>query len=251
MNIDIKEFSEMLREYVSDRQKNRPHLTETDIASRIGVARTTFNRIINQQSQPSLKTLVHLYNTVPQVKSFVKKTVTSVNTESKHDPIESDLEELLEDENLFIAYILAFSEHGVTSKELIVSMGKNGQKALQTLINKKLVRKENDNRYRAVDKKKGLVLSFPLIKKHITALMKHYKPDNIGSNYVHYHIESLNKTGLRKIREVQQELHKKVQKIMSKKEHLGDIPIFSIGVCDVIDTQDFKLDEEVSNNENK
>ena len=46
-------------------------------------------------------------------------------------------------------------------------------------------------------------------------------------------METLNKKGLRKIYEIQKEVHRKVQEVMEEDECKGDMPIFSIGCMDM------------------
>ena len=179
MEIDIRQFSEILREYIAEKQKINPTLSESQIAHRIGIPSSTFNRMMNCQTYPNIKNLGKLCESIPKMRNFVKNNVANINSESKtSEYVGDELENLLADEHIFITYALAISFRGITENEIIYCIGHHGQKALQTLINKGFVKKTNDGRYRAIDIKKGIVLSFDVLKKHISILAEKYKPDN-------------------------------------------------------------------------
>ena len=234
MEIDIGKFSDILREYIAEKQKINPTLSESQIAHKIGIPSSTFNRMMNCQTYPNIKNLGKLCESIPKMRHFVKNNVADINSESKtSEYVGDELENLLADEHIFITYALAISFRGVTENEIIYCIGHHGQKALQTLINKGFVKKTNDGRYRAIDTKKGIVLSFEVLKKHISILAEKCKPDNFGNNYVYYKTETLNKAGFKELQKIYKEAHRKVQRLMEKEEYQGDIPTFAVGFCDM------------------
>ncbi len=238
MEIDIGKFSDVLREYIAEKQKINPTLSESQIAHKIGIPSSTFNRMINCQAYPNIKNLAKLCEIIPKMRYFVKNNVADVNSESETSKYVGDeLEDLLADEHLFITYALAISFRGVTEDEIIYCIGYSGQKALQTLIDKGFVKKTKDNRYRATNVKKGIVLSFEILKKHISVLAGKYKPDNFGDNYAYYKTETLNKAGFKELQKIYKETHRKVQKLMEKEEYQGNIPTFAVGFCDMFFTE--------------
>ena len=130
----------------------------------------------------------------------------------------SELENLLSKKHLFIAYALALSSHGITGKEILYCLGLEGIKALEILIKKGFIIKTNDNKYKATETNKGIILSFEVLKKHIRILSEEYKPDNIANNYLYYKMETLNKKGMKELYAIHKETHRKVQKLMEKEE---------------------------------
>ncbi|MDE0151975.1 MAG: hypothetical protein OXK80_05730 [Bdellovibrionales bacterium] len=233
MAIDVNQFSEILRNYISEKQKINPTLSENQIANKIGISASTFHRMINCKAYPHFKTIIKLCETIPELKTFITYNITEVSDESKtSEYIGEELEDLMEDQNLFITYALAISHHGITEDEITYCIGYNGQKALRVLLDKGFVKKEGD-RYRATNQKKGIVLSFKVLKKHIVTLAERYKPDCKGNNYIFYKTESLNKAGIKELKKINKETHRKVQRLMEKEEYKGDTPMFSVGFCDM------------------
>ena len=53
-------------------------------------------------------------------------------------------------------------------------------------------------------------------------LAEEYKPDNATNNYLYYKMETLNKEGIKELYEIHKETHRKVQRLMEKKEYKGD-----------------------------
>ena len=238
MEIDIGKFSDILREYVAEKQKINPILSEAQIAHKIGIHPSTFNRMMNRYIPPSLKNIATLCEFIPKMRKFVKNNVADVNSESEtSEYVGDELEDLLADEHLFITYALAISFRGVTENEILYCIGHAGQKALQTLVDKGFVKKAEDNRYRATNVNKGIVLSFEVLKKHILVLAEKYKPDNCGNNYMYYKTETLNKAGFKELQKIYKEAHRKVQRLMEKEEYQGNIPTFAVGFCDMFFTE--------------
>ena len=239
MEGSTEKISDILRDYVSERKKINPKISESQIAKNLGVSNSTFHRILNYNVYPSIRNLLKLCKSVPKLKSLVTEEMLEVTRESKTGKyIGEELEDLLSTKNLFIAYALALSDHGVTEEETLYCLGNEGSKALKTLVKKNFIVKKDDNRYRATELDKGIVLSFKVLKKHIKILANEYKPDNLTNNYIHYKMETLNKKGMKQLYEIHKETHRKVQKLMEKEEYKGDMPIFSVGFFDMLFLKD-------------
>ena len=86
-------------------------------------------------------------------------------------------------------------------------------------MTKGFIIKTKNNRYKATKADKGIIRSFEVIKKHLEILGTNYNPDNMASNYIYYKIESLNEKGLKKLHEIHEESHRKVQKLMEQREY--------------------------------
>ena len=229
------QFSNVLKDYVFEQRKINPKLSESQIAHKLGISNATFYRIINRHTRPTVKTLFTLCKSIPEMKDFVTDKMLEVTRESKTgEYIGSELESLIADKNYFISYALALSDNGVTKKEILYCIGHEGEKALKDLLKKGFIKKDNNKVYRALEGRKGIILSFNILKKHLKILADNYKPDNIKNNYIYYKMETLNKEGIRKLHEIHKEKHRKVQEIMEDARYKGDMPIFSAGFCDML-----------------
>ena len=235
MEGNTAKFSDILKDYVSERKKINPSISESQIAHNLGVSNTTFYRMLNYNTYPSVRNLLKLCKSVPKLKSLVTAEMLEVTRKSRTGKyIGSELEDLLSKKHLFIAYALALSAHSVTDEEILYCLGHEGIKALKILVKRNFIIKATDNKYKATETDKGIILSFEVLKKHIKILAKEYKPDNIANNYLYYKMETLNKEGLKELYEIHKETHKKVQKLMEKEKYKGDIPIFSVGFFDML-----------------
>ena len=239
MGSDSEKFSTILKDYVSDRKKFNPKISESQIARNLGVSNTTFYRMLNYHTYPSVKNLLKLCKFIPKLKTLVTEEILEVIRESKNGQyMGTELENLLCRKSLFITYALALSVHGVTKEEVIYCIGYKGNHALNILIGKGLIVKTKNDIYKATKTDKGIILSFRILKKHLKILLSNYKPENVANNYIFYKIESLNKKGLKKLYEIYRETHKKVQEIMKQKEYKGDMPTFSAGFFDMFFTKE-------------
>ena len=233
MEGSAKKFSSILKEYVFERRKMNPKISESQIARNLGVSNTTFYRMLNYHTYPSVKNLLKLCKFIPKLKTLVTEEMLEVIRESKTGQyMGKELENLLHRKSLFITYALALSAHGVTEEEVIYCIGYKGKQALDILMEKGFIAKTEDDIYKATETDKGIILSFEVLKKHLRILLSNYKPDNVANNYIYYQMESLNKRGLKKLYEIYRETHRKIQELMKQKEYKGDMPTFSAGFFD-------------------
>lgn len=230
----ISKFSNILKEYVFERRKVNPNISESQIARNLGVSKATFYRIVNYHTYPSVQNLFKLCKSIPKLKTLVIDGTLEVIKASKTEKyMGKELENLLRRKNLFITYALALSSHGVTDEEIIYCIGHKGEQALKILMAAGFIAKTKDNRYKAARADREIIQSFEILKKHLEILAANYNPDNMANNYIYYKIESLNEKGLQKLYEIHEETHRQVQKLMGQKEYKGDIPIFSAGFFDM------------------
>ena len=230
-----EKFSDILKDYVSKRKEVNPNISESQIAKGLGISQTTFYRMLNYNAYPSVRNLLKLCKSVPKLKSLVTEEMLEVTRESKTGKyMGEELEDLLSKKHLFIAYALALSSHGVTDEEIFYCLGHEGIKAFEILIKKNFVIKKDDNRYKATEMDKGIILSFEVLKKHIKILAEEYKPDNVANNYIFYKMETLNKEGMKELYKIYKEAHRKVQKLMEKEEYKGNTPMFAVGFVDML-----------------
>ena len=232
-----EQFSEILRNYVKGERQKNPSANETALAKKMDIPTATFNRLINGHFNPNTKTILKLSQFIPAMKKLLPKDISQVlEISMKRDftPLEESLEALLYDKNVFLCWSMAFAQKGITEKEVKDSLGQQGVKALKTLEQNKIIEKNENLRYKVIEKNKDTILSFRLMKAHLMFLAEQYKPDNLDKNYIYYWVDSLNKEGWKKVMRIHQEAHKKVQKVMDSEEYKGDISGFSIGCSDML-----------------
>ena len=231
-----KGFSEILRDYVSEQRQKNPSVNETAISKKMDIPPTTFNRLVNGHSKPAVKTLLKLSQFIPELNSLLPEEVMKVFkvTMEREDSeyVGEPFETLLSDENIFLCWMLAFSNKGITVDEIRNHLGQAGVRALKTLEKNNIITKNDRDYYKVKEKNKYVIFSFRLIKAHLLFLAKQYKPDNIKSNYICYEVESLNKEGKQELIQAHRDFHKKTQRIMRDEKNKGDEPAFSISCID-------------------
>lgn len=236
-----EKISDILKDYVIERKKVNPKISESQIAKHLGISITSFHRMLNYNTYPSVRNLLKLCKSVPKLKSLVTEEILEVTRESKTGKyMGKELERLLSKKHLFIAYALALSSHGVTEEEILYCLGYEGIKALEILVEKSFIIKKDNGRYKATEMDKGIILSFEVLKKHIKILAEEYKPDNFKNNYICYKMETLNDEGMTELYKICKETHRKVQRLMEDEKYKGDTPTFFAEFADILFLEDPK-----------
>ena len=231
-----KGFSEILRDYVLGQKQKNPSVNETAISKKMDIPPTTFNRLVNGHSKPAVKTLLKLSQFIPELNSLLPEEVMKVfkvtMERENSEYVGETFETLLSDENIFLCWMLAFSNKGITVEEIRNHLGQAGVRAIKTLEKNNIITKNDRDYYKVKEKNKYVIFSFRLIKAHLLFLAKQYKPDNIKSNYICYEVEPLNKEGKQELIQAHRDFHKKTQRIMSDEKNKGDETAFSISCID-------------------
>ncbi len=238
-------FQEILRNYVSDRKKKNPSTSENSLSREFGVSSTTFNRLLNGYSEPSLETILKISRFVPEVEKFIPRDLRPMQVATQRrnfNPLEESVETLLYDKYSYLCWVLSFSEKGITEKEVQTHFGELALDGLKSLEENKIIKKNEKGYYKVIDRSKDTILSFKLIKNHLMFLVEQYKPSDSNKNYVHCWTEFLNEKGMKKVMYLHQEMHRKIQEVLDDDECKGDIPVFSIGCSDRIGTSKQKGD---------
>ena len=233
-----EKVSDILREYlVEERQKN-PAVNETTISKKMDIPPSTFNRLLNGYSKPSVNTILKLSQFIPELKKAIPEEVMKViEVTVERDTFEyagQMLETLLSDKYLFLCWILAFSTKGITEEEIREDFGRQGLSALEMLEKKNILSKDAKGFYKVKEQNRYVTFSFRLIKAHLIFLVEQYKPDNSTKNHIHYWVQSLNETGRLKVIKAHQIFHREIRKIMDDEENQGDMPYFSMGCSDIL-----------------
>ena len=84
MEGNASKFSSILKEYIFERQKTNPSMSESQIAQNLGVSKTTFHRIVNYHNYSNTQNLFKLCKSIPKLKTFVaEENMLEVTKESK------------------------------------------------------------------------------------------------------------------------------------------------------------------------
>ena len=169
MGSNSEKFATILKDYVSERKKFNPTISESRIAHNLGVSQATFHRMLNYNTYPSVRNLIKLCKSIPQLQILVSDDMLTEGGGRQY--MEKELESLLFRRSLFITYALALSAHGVTEAEILYCIGHKGKKALKTLLGKGFVKKTEDEIYRATEQEKNIDLSFSVLKRHLKILV--------------------------------------------------------------------------------
>ena len=230
-----KEFPEVLRDYVLEEKQKNPSVNETAIAKQMAIPPTTFNRLVNGHSKPAVSTLLKLSQFIPELKTLLPEEMMKIFkvTLEKEDLeyVGETLEALLSDKNIFLCWLLAFSDKGITVDEIRNHFGYMGVRAIKILEGKKIIENEGGH-YKVKEKNKYVIFSFRLIKAHFLFLAEQYNSDNIKSNYICYEMGFVNKEGKKELIQAHRNFHKKIQKIINDEKNKGDEPAFSISCSD-------------------
>ncbi len=230
-------FTEILRNYVLEQRRKNPRVSESSISKKIGISQTTFNRLINGYSTPSVKNFLKLLQYIPELKKAlpieISQTLKVISKTEQEQHIEGILETLLSDKYIFLCWILSFAEKGITTEEIKKRFGQQGLTALETLVKKNIILKNESNSYKVSTETKDVILSADLMKSHLMFLVEQYNPDNLNST-LHCLVGSLNESGTMDLITAHWEFHKKVQKIMNNKYNKGDTLVFSTACSDLL-----------------
>lgn len=199
MEENAEKISNILRDYISQRRKANPKLSESQIAKSIGVSAATVYRILNYNSYPNTNNLLKLCKAIPKIQGLITEEMLEVTRESKTGKyIGQKLEKLLFQKSLFITYALALSARGVTDEELLHLLGQESGEAIRILTAEGYIKKTKGGQYKATQTDKGIIVSFPLLKKHLKILAASYNPNNVENNYIYYKTESINRKSLKR-----------------------------------------------------
>ncbi len=238
----------ILQKSLKDLKTKNPNLSEVQLASKTNVPRATLNRMYNSNHQK------------PDVINFTKIVTSSDNTDLLEQGLSSlsrdffealkpymevslkekekcfvnrELEIMLEDRDVFVAYILSLSQNGIDEVALESILGSKTKEVASILMKRGLIKKVCSE-YHAIEKIK-LLRSFDSLKYHLKTYSDYYKPSHVGEglNYAHALTEGLNKEGVKALQEAHKQLHQKIQGIMNNPSYQGKFHAFSVSFCDL------------------
>jgi hypothetical protein len=236
-----------------------PRSKEAQIAKKIDISTSTFNRIVNDKKVPNLKNLIKIVigsgnedilmeavtaldNDLGQ--AFEKALSVSLSVDNKM-LVSENLEGLLNDRDLFITYLMAGMSNGVTLEKLSEILGGiTAKKTTKKLINKKAITLSNGSFLRA---DKNIIRSLDSMKRHFNTYSDFYHPEHVGleRNYGHSLFNGLNKKGLKRVQDIQKRMHQELQDVFYDDDYKGSYPAFSVAFCDTLTSCDSEQSGEV------
>ncbi len=248
----LKTWEEILSKCITDLKDKYPRLNDGQIADKIDIPRATFNRIKNEQKLPRLDNLIKVIigsgNTgilsdaialLDKGLGQKLKGALSVALQEENKILANvELESLLENRDVFVAYLLADMPKGTDKIQLVEVLGNSGLEAIKSLIKKEIAEERNDRFY--LKTQGTLIRSFDSIKHHLNTYSRFYKTEHVGKerNYAHSLSDGLNTQGIKKVQEAHRRLHEELQKIYRDENNRGDIPSFSVAFCDTFTSID-------------
>ncbi len=250
----------IFKKCLTDLKENNTKLSISQLASKINIARSTLSDHINSKpgaTKPNLENYIKVILESGNIAMFFEalaaydeslsknlKGVLSISTSKKNASIATEeLETILDDRSLFIAYILASNENGIGVKTLSHILGNKAQTAINTLVSRGLG-------YEAIKTLKMhspsyLIRSFESIKHHLTTYAEFYKPHHVGTgrNYAHSLTNSLNAEGISAVQAAHKIMHETIKDIMRNENFAGNIPAFSVAFCDTFTDINFDPEE--------
>lgn len=255
----LSKWDDYVKKSIEDLKTKYPAFNLSQIATRINVNRSTLTRLINEGMKPQLDNYIKIINgsgnghlisealsaydnkLVASSKNHIQVAVTELNKEMATP----ELEDLLDDRDNFIVYLLASRSSGTTEEEITHVLGFKGTSALKLLESKGVII-NNETYYHLANENEVLVRSFESIKKHLKTYAEHYKVEHVGKerNYVHSLSEGLSIDGIKEVQALHRKFHSDMKDVMRNENNLGSIPMFSVAFCDTFTAVDFEQDNK-------
>lgn len=254
-------WTDIFKKCLCDLKEKNSKLSISQLATKVNVARSTLSDHINSKTgaaKPNLDNYIKVILESGNVAMFFEalsaydenlskhlKNVLSVSSTEKNATIATEeLETTLEDRSLFVAYILASNDKGISIRALSHILGNKAQTAMNGLIARNLA--FEDGAYFKVKNPTILIRSFESIKHHLTTYADYYKPHHAGTgrNYVVSLTSSLNDEGIKAVQEANKVLHETLKNIMRNPKFEGNTPAFSVAFCDTFTDINFDPDNK-------
>jgi hypothetical protein len=248
-------WEDYIKKSISDLRSKYPSLNLSQIAVKINLNRSTLTRLINEGIKPQLDNYIKIINgsgngqLINQALSAYDETLMNSThnhiqiaiTEKNKNMTTPEVEDLLEDRDNFIAYLLASRATGTTEIEVTHVLGAKGIGSLKLMAAKGLLT-ENAEVFKVTNSDEILVRSFESIKHHLKTYAQHYKVEHVGKeiNYVHSLSEGLSLEGVHKVQALHRNFHADLKNVMRFENNIGPIPMFSVAFCDTFTAIDFE-----------
>lgn len=237
-----------LRTLVQEFLARHPRLTVQALATRANVPVTSLRRIVSDSSKSEVaphtalnlcvymtreKNIAKLLEVLPQVLAeYLSKHFGSfVFAGNEKRAYDNDLNQVLQDRTNYFIYKLAANRGGTSLEEIGELFGSVGKQHAKSLLEKDIIRLDGD---RVFARDPDFSLDLKVAATHLAELTKFYRPDALahGLNLMYSLSETLNEQAIKQIKDIQREAVKATHKIMNDPESFGDIPYFTINLCE-------------------
>ena len=241
--------TEQLQTMVCDYLDTHPNISINGLAKRSGVAATTIRRLINQETKKSIAphTVLNLVSSISKEKrlgklltmfegelgELLKDNFSAFADEAVEASYDQQLSAVLSEPTAYFVYKLCSNRTGISHEIIKEIFGAVGLQKIEQLLELNLIEAKDDN-YHA--KEGNFSLDVKIAAKHLPELMKYYKPSQIEmkKNMFYSLSESISEEGIQKIKEIQKEAVQKTYQVMQSPFYEGDIPYFTVQVCDTL-----------------
>ena len=140
-----------------------------------------------------------------------------------------EIERALEEDEVFITYVLCSGRNGASIEKLKMVLGDAGNIGLKKLQELGIIECKDDRFYIKDGKS---FKQFETIKKQLGILARMYKPSNVGKekNYVHIMSDGLTQEGVIAWQAEHRKHQEKLRELKNK--YQGEIDVFSVGFMD-------------------
>ncbi len=248
-----------LKELVEQYLIAHPSLTLNAFAKRSGVGMTTLRRIVQEETKsgPAPHTILAITSYVKKEKNLSKILSTMqgpvgevlkdcfsnyVDEELKYNS-SAELNDLLVDRDYYFIYKLAANRNGTNEYDIFSLLGEIGLSKLKELEKTEFITRSSDDQIHSTQK--NFSIDLEIAKRHLKDLVSLYKPEelSINKNLLYSQSESVNEEAISEIRKIHREAAKKIHKILEADSSQGDIPYFSINLCETLIPQSVRAGE--------
>lgn len=166
------------------------------------------------------------------ITSWIKASVV-VNWENDTELAERELEAmLLQNEDDCVAYLMAFTEAGVTADQVVKVVGETGRRSLMSLEQRNFIVKDGD-KYRGKELN-FIHTSVEAARRIAQTLLRYYKSSHFGKNrnYIMTMTGSLNAEGIKAQQDIYRKFHQEIRQLYENPSYSGDIHTFSVSCMD-------------------
>lgn len=237
-----------LRALTRDFLAKHPRLTIQALATRANVPVTSLRRILSETSKSEVaphtalnlcayitreKNIGALLEMLPEaLGEYLSKHFGSFIFSGNQDRAFSpDLNSILQDSTKYMIYKLASNRGGVAEEQIIELFGQHGKRSLDELVELSLLEVFENQ---IVAKDKSFSLDLETAAKHLPMLASLYRPEELphGLNLMYSLSERLSELAIIKIKDIQREAVKQCHEVMQDANSFGDIPYFTINLCE-------------------
>lgn len=224
-----------------------PNVSLNALAMKSGIGATTLRRLKNEniKGDPAPHTVLALVSALTNEKrlsvivdtydgplgELLQSSFGPYVEKSLDHSYKADLNSFLRDSTSYFVFKLCANRSGAAQEDIEKNYGRIGLEKLSHLIKNGLIEERKD-RFFAKDQNFSLDIGIAL--DHLPQLVSHFKLEEamLGKNLFYTMSESLSEEGILKIKAIQKDAVKKIIDIMKSPFYEGDIPYFSLNMCD-------------------